>query len=82
MFPFCSTVNQPELLGDSPPVTVADVCEWLKKIGMSQYVAKFAEEEVDGQLLANLEREELPFLGVENLFHQKKILMKIKNFKK
>lgn len=79
---FCSAGGQPELQRSSRPVTVNDVCEWLKKIGMSQYVDKFAEEEVDGQLLAELEKDDLPDLGVVKPLHQKKILLKIKEMKK
>lgn len=79
---FCSAGGQPELQGSSRPETVNDVGEWLKKIGMSQYVDKFAEEEVDGQLLVELGKEDLPYLGVVEPFHQKKILLKIKEMKK
>ena len=69
-------------MADSAPVTVSDVCEWLKKIGMSQYADKFEEEGVDGELLVELDKEDLPDLGVEKPLHQKKLLLKIKELKK
>ena len=70
------------MLADSPPVTVADVCEWLKKIGMSQYADKFAEEGVDGKVLLALSREDLPDLEIKKYFHQTKLLVKIEELKK
>ena len=63
-------------------MTVSDVCEWVKKIGMSQYADMFAEEGVDGQVLLALRREDLPDLGIEKPLHQTKLLVKINELKK
>ena len=55
----------------------ADICK------MPQYVEKFAEEGIDGEMLLELTDGELKDdLGIASRMHRKKILMKLTHFVK
>lgn len=82
-----STVRQPLLNVDTQPLSagaipirsmsIDQVSQWLEKIGFSQFVAKFRENGVDGELLAELQAPELAPLGF-NPFEAKKLAVNIR----
>lgn len=59
-------------------MSVSDVSEYLKKLGLNKYVESFKEEMIDGCMLMELDDEMLEQLDVRKL-HRKKLLMFIKN---
>src|SRR6516162_5009764 len=56
------------------------LCEWLRAIGLERYAAKFAESDVDLDILPLLTDAELEKLGV-SLGHRKKLLQAIGNMR-
>lgn len=48
--------------------------EWLAFIGMDQYVAKFAENEISGSILMDVTLEDLDYMSITVLGHRKSIL--------
>lgn len=59
-------------------MSVSDVSEYLKKLGLNKYVESFKEEMIDGCMLMELDDEMLEQLDVQKL-HRKKLLMFIKD---
>lgn len=59
-------------------MSVSDVSEYLKKLGLNKYVQSFKEEMIDGCMLMELDDEMMEQLGVQKL-HRKKLLMFIKD---
>jgi SAM domain (Sterile alpha motif) len=57
---------------------VQEVADWLKKLGMSEYAQRFAENDIDALVLPHLTDQSLKELGV-SLGHRLKILAAIKN---
>ena len=58
--------------------TVGDVCKWLQHdCGYGKYCAAFERDQVDGELLLGLTKEELGELGVANAKHVDNILFSI-----
>ena len=55
-----------------------NVSEWLEKLGLSQYVSNFTDNDIDTQLLAQLIDADLKELGISSLGHRKTILSAIK----
>jgi class 3 adenylate cyclase len=53
------------------------IADWLEKLGMSEYVQRFAENDIDLALLAELTDQDLKELGVASLGHRRKILKAI-----
>lgn len=58
-------------------MSVSDVSEYLKKLGLNKYVESFKEEMIDGCMLMELDDEMLQQMNVQKL-HRKKLLMFIK----
>ena len=56
-------------------MSVSKVSEWLRKLGMSQYVDLFVEESVDGTMLLELDDEMMQCIGIKNPLHRKKLSM-------
>ena len=56
-------------------ISVSEVSEWLRKLGLSQYVSLFGEEMVDGATLLELDEEMMQCIGIKNALHRKKLLM-------
>jgi hypothetical protein len=54
--------------------TPARVGRWLASIGLDEYVARFAEQHVDGASLRMLSRDDLNALGVLSVGHRLQIL--------
>jgi class 3 adenylate cyclase len=51
-----------------------DVSQWLVKLGLSEYVSNFADNDIDSRLLAQLTNDDLKELGIGSLGHRKTIL--------
>ncbi len=52
------------------------IADWLKKLGMSEYAARFAESDIDTSVLPDLTDQDLKDLGV-SLGHRRKMLRAI-----
>lgn len=61
---------------------VDDVCQWLKSFGLEEYVEAFSENEITGEHLVDLTKDDLKELGVKKLGHQKTLLSKIGQLEK
>ena len=54
-----------------------DVEEWLRGLGLAQYAAAFAENDIDFTLLGKLTDADLKELGISSLGHRKRLLAAI-----
>ena len=54
-----------------------DVEEWLKGLGLAQYAAAFAENDIDFTILGKLTDVDLKELGISSLGHRKRLLAAI-----
>ena len=54
-----------------------EITRWLEEIGMAQYAAAFAEQDITLETLAHLTGDDLKELGVASLGHRKAILLEI-----
>src|SRR3984893_11558986 len=54
-----------------------DVEEWLKGLGLAQYAAAFAENDIDFTILGKLTDVDLKELGINSLGHRKRLLAAI-----
>ena len=54
-----------------------DVAGWLRQLGLQQYEPAFRDNEVDGDVLADLTAEDLIGLGVSLIGHRRKLLSAI-----
>ena len=61
-------------------MSIAEVGDFLVQIKLSKYKGLFEEEEVDGDILIDLDRLALQSLGIENNWHQNKIIKKFRQF--
>lgn len=57
--------------------SVSDVCEWLEAIGLEEHVGSFKENEMMGEHLGDITKDDLKELGVRKLGHQKTFLSKL-----
>jgi class 3 adenylate cyclase len=55
------------------------IADWLKKLGMSEYAERFAEEDIDLELLPELTDQDFDRLGV-SVGHRRKMLRAIRGF--
>ncbi len=53
------------------------IAEWLEKLGMPEYAQRFAENDIDFTILADLTDQDLKDLGVASLGHRRKLLRSI-----
>ena len=53
------------------------IADWLKKLGMSEYAQRFAENDIDFTILPELTDQDLEKIGVASLGHRRKILKAI-----
>jgi class 3 adenylate cyclase len=51
-----------------------DVAEWLRGLGLEQYVSAFRDNDVDGEVLPRLTAEDLRELGVASVGHRRRLL--------
>ena len=61
--------------------SVEDVCEWLEAIGLGEHIESFKENEMMGEHLLDISKEDLKELGVKKLGHQKSLLSKLGQLK-
>ena len=54
------------------------IADWLKKLGMSEYVQRFADNDIDASVLSELTDQDLKDLGV-SLGHRRKMLHAIRD---
>ena len=54
-----------------------DVAQWLHALGLGQYAATFARNDVDGSILLELKAEDLVSLGVSSVGHRRRLLSAI-----
>jgi SAM domain (Sterile alpha motif) len=53
------------------------IADWLEKLGMSEYAQRFAENDIDLTILADLTDQDLEKIGVTSLGHRRKLLRAI-----
>src|SRR3984893_14366093 len=53
------------------------IAYWLKKLGMSEYAPRFAENDIDFTILGDLTDHDLEKIGVPSLGHRRKLLRAI-----
>lgn len=61
---------------------IEDVSQWLKDIGLGEHVESFAENEIVGEHLIDLSKDELKELGVKKIGHQKTFNSKLSQISK
>jgi len=54
---------------------------WLEKLGLRQYAQRFAENDIDFEILSDLTDQDLKEIGVTSLGHRRKLLRAIANLK-
>ena len=53
------------------------IADWLEKLGMSEYARRFAENDIDFTILADLTDQDLEKIGIASLGTRRKILRAI-----
>ena len=54
-----------------------EVGKWLREIGLAEYSESFEENEIVGEHLLDLSKDELKELGIKKIGHQKKFQAKL-----
>src|SRR6516225_11541952 len=57
------------------------IAEWLEKLGLGQYAQRFAENDIDFEILSDLTDQDLEKIGVTSLGHRRKLLRAITTLK-
>jgi class 3 adenylate cyclase/predicted ATPase len=57
------------------------IADWLEKLGMSEYAQRFAENDIDFTILADLTDQDLEKIGVASLGHRRKLLRALGDLK-
>jgi hypothetical protein len=57
------------------------IADWLKQLGMHEYIQRFAENDIDFAILGDLTDQDLEKIGVVSLGHRRKLLHAIANLK-
>jgi SAM domain (Sterile alpha motif) len=57
------------------------IADWLKQLGMHEYIQRFAENDIDFAILSDLTDQDLEKIGVASLGHRRKLLRAIANLK-
>src|SRR6516162_5023333 len=65
----------PILGADLPGMQQID--DWLKRLGMREYIQHFAENDIDFAILGDLTDQDLEKIGVTSLGHRRKLLRAI-----
>ena len=50
------------------------IADWLEKLGLGQYAQRFAENDIDFDLLSDLTDHDLEKIGVTSVGHRRKLL--------
>ena len=53
------------------------ITDWLEKLGLGQYAQRFAENDIDFSILADLTDQDLEKIGVASLGHRRQLLRAI-----
>ena len=61
---------------------MSDVSAWLEAIGLGEHVESFTENEMMGEHLVDITKDDLKELGVKKLGHQKTFLSKLNLIRK
>ena len=61
-----------------PEWEVEEVCGWLEEIGLGEYRPQFRENEILGEHLLELTKDELAELGIKKIGHKKRFFTKVK----
>ena len=51
-----------------------DLAEWLRGLGLEQYVPAFRDNDIDGEVLRRLTADDLRELGVLSIGHRRRLL--------
>ncbi len=70
-----------EVLKGSRVAVMKQIADWLKGLGLSEYAQRFAENDIDFNILPDLTDQDLEKIGVRSLGHRRKLLRAIKHFK-
>jgi class 3 adenylate cyclase/predicted ATPase len=57
------------------------IADWLEKLGLGQYAQRFAENDIDFDILSDLTDQDLEKIGVTSVGHRRKLLRAIANLK-
>src|SRR5499433_1677065 len=57
------------------------IADWLERLGLGQYAQRFAENDIDFEILSDLTDQDLEKVGVTSLGHRRKLLRAIANLK-
>src|SRR5215469_9472708 len=57
------------------------ITDWIQKLGLGQYADRFAENDIDFAILADLTDQDLEKIGVASLGHRRKLLRAITELK-
>src|SRR6476620_8858442 len=57
------------------------IADWLERLGLGQYAQRFAENDVDFEILSDLTDQDLEKIGVTSVGHRRKLLRAIANLK-
>jgi class 3 adenylate cyclase len=57
------------------------IADWLKQLGMQEYIQQFAENDIDFAILSTLTDQDLEKMGVTSLGHRRRLLHGIANLK-
>ena len=59
--------------------TVDNVCDWLKEIGLEEHADMFRDNEIVGEHLCDMTKEDLRELGIRKIGHRKTMTSKIQH---
>src|SRR5215475_9609625 len=57
------------------------IADWLERLGLGQYAPRFAENDIDFEVLSDLTDQDLEKIGVASVGHRRKLLRAIANLK-
>src|SRR5262245_4280693 len=57
------------------------IADWLERLGLGQYAQRFAENDIDFEVLSDLTDQDLEKIGVVSVGHRRKLLRAIANLK-
>ena len=57
------------------------IADWLEKLGLGQYAQRFAENDIDFDILSDLTDQDLEKIGVTSVGHRRKLLRAIADLK-
>ena len=64
-----------------PGAAMQEIADWLRKLGLGQYAQRFAENDINFAILADLTDQDLKEIGVTSLGHRRQLLRVIAELK-